>query len=769
VVGAGTYTIGAGGTIALGSGGNITLGSGGNVTLGSGGNITMGSGGTVTLGSGGTVTLGSGGVVALGSGGNIALGSGGNVTLGSGGNVTLGSGGVTTDELTYETANSVVRPPSLPTKTRLGTTNVRIDWTAPAFGVVETYTIYRSSDGAPPIEIGSVSGVNGNPPATTFSDTNPDLGATTVVYTISTTLVPDPGSSTQRQSPPSAPAVLKNDQTIVLGPMPSSVIISGPQPTITAIAETGGAPNVLQVTFTATGSCSIGSQSIDTASGVSSATVTLNNTGGCTITASQPGSNVYNSADPVSGAFTILPQGSTTQSQTINWAPLADVQYGGKFSLSATSSAGLPVTFTAAGPCTSSGTITGVGLCRITAASAANATYSAASVTQSFTIHPAVLKVTADNSTTVYGQPLPSLTYKLSGFVNGDPASAVGGAPLLSTTATPTSNAASYPITVSTGTLAAANYSFLYVSGVLTIQPANQSITFTTPPPASAAYKSTFTVSATGGASGNPILYKSAGACSNVGAVYTMINSVGTCSVVANQGSSLNYAPAPAVIVNVTATGPAIAVSTSNIDFGTVYLGSITTKNIIVTNTGTASATISEPFLSIVQGGNSKEFVAANLCLVPLSPGKSCIITIAFIAGPYYTPQTATLQIIDNAPGSPQPVALKALVINPRASVSPTSISFGTIKRGSAKTVNVILSNPGATPLSVSGISITGTNAGAFSQTNGCGTSLAAGDHCTIAIKFAPSTGGTFSASLRIVDNAINGSTQTVPLSGKAN
>ena len=390
-------------------------------------------------------------------------------------------------------------------------------------------------------------------------------------------------------------------------------------------------------------------------------------------------------------------------------------------------------------------------------------------ITQSFTIYPAVLKVTADSFTVSYGQPLPSLTYKLSGFVNGETASVVSGTPLLSTSATPTSNVGSYQITVATGTLAATNYSFLYVNGTLTIQPASQSITFTTSPPATAAYNSSFRVAATGGASGSAVIFTSSGSCTNLGATYTMTSSVGICSVIANQAGTANYTTAPTVTKNVTATGPVIALSSSAIDFGTVYLGSITTKNITVTNTGTAPATINQPFLSVVQGGNSNEFVAANLCLVPLAPGKSCTITIAFLAGPYYTPQTATLQITDNAPGSPQPVTLKALVINPRAGLSPTSLAFGTVKRGSSSTLNVILSNSGATPLSITGITIAGVNATAFTQSNGCGNSLAAGAKCTIAVKFAPPSAGTFSASLSIVDNAITGSTQTVPLSGKGN
>jgi hypothetical protein len=704
----GTITLGSGGTIALGSGGNVTLGnSGGTITLGSGGTIALGSGGTVTLGSGGTVTLGSGGLVALGSGGTIALGSGGTIALGSGGTialgsggtialgsggtVTLGSGGALSTELTYETANSIVRPPSSPTETPTQTGSVRIDWTAPVFGVVQTYTIYRSSDGGTPIVIGSVSG---NPPATEFIDTNPDTTSATVVYTITTTLAPVTIDPTSRQSPPSPPAVLKNDQTITLGPLPSPVLISGPQPTVTATAMSTGSPNLLQVSFSTTGPCSIANQSIT--NGVSSATVALNNTGSCTVIASQPGATSYNAATSVSGTFVILPQ-SAAQTITFTVPPPTTAAYNSHFTVAATGGAsGNPVTFTSSGACTVS-----------------VATYTMTSSTGTCS----VIANQAGNSNYVAATPV-----------------------------TRTVNA----------TLAA------------------QTITFITNPPASAAYNSSFTVAATS-SSGLPVTFTnsgSSGACSNSGATYTMTNSTGTCSVIANQAGNSNYAAATQVTKTVNATGPLVTVSPSNINFGTVYQGSITTKNITVTNIGTSPVTINQPLLSIVKGGNSKEFVAVNLCLTPLAVGKSCTITIAFVAGPFYTAQTATLQIMDNAPGSPQPVTLSALVIDPLVSFSPTSLSFGTVRHAASSTLNVTLSNPGGTPLifTGAGIRITGANATNFAQSNNCGSSLAAGTKCTIAVKFSPPTTGTFSANLTVVDNAqAGGGTQTVPLSGKGN
>jgi hypothetical protein len=81
-------------------------------------------------------------------------------------------------------------------------------------------------------------------------------------------------------------------------------------------------------------------------------------------------------------------------------------------------------------------------------------------------------------------------------------------------------------------------------SGTLSqvINPAAQTVTFTTNAPASAVYGGSFTVAATGGASGNPVTFASAGGCSNVGATYTMTSGTTACSVTANQAGNNNYA-----------------------------------------------------------------------------------------------------------------------------------------------------------------------------------------------------------------------------------
>ena len=86
------------------------------------------------------------------------------------------------------------------------------------------------------------------------------------------------------------------------------------------------------------------------------------------------------------------------------------------------------------------------------------------------TVNRAILTVTADNKIMGYGQAVPALTYTINGFVNGENSSVVGGAPNLSTTAGPGSPTGTYPITVTQGTLSAANYTFAPQNGTLTVQ-----------------------------------------------------------------------------------------------------------------------------------------------------------------------------------------------------------------------------------------------------------------------------------------------------------
>jgi len=87
-----------------------------------------------------------------------------------------------------------------------------------------------------------------------------------------------------------------------------------------------------------------------------------------------------------------------------------------------------------------------------------------------FTIAPAVLTVTANNVSIYPTQTIPTLTYNITGEVNGDTAAtAYSGTPAITTTATSASPVGTYPITISQGTLTSKNYTFVFVPGTLTI------------------------------------------------------------------------------------------------------------------------------------------------------------------------------------------------------------------------------------------------------------------------------------------------------------
>src|SRR5262249_44157824 len=111
----------------------------------------------------------------------------------------------------------------------------------------------------------------------------------------------------------------------------------------------------------------------------------------------------FNSAADVPQTFTIA-----KASQTISFGALANHTFGDPdFTVGATASSGLTVTFSALGNCTVAGStvhLTGAGSCTITASQAGNANFSAAiDVPQSFTI--------AKGAQTITFGPLPNRSF----------------------------------------------------------------------------------------------------------------------------------------------------------------------------------------------------------------------------------------------------------------------------------------------------------------------------------------------------------------------
>jgi len=108
---------------------------------------------------------------------------------------------------------------------------------------------------------------------------------------------------------------------------------------------------------------------------------------------------------------------------------------------------------------------------------------------------------------------------------------------------------------------------------------------------------------------------------------------------------------------------------------------------------------------------------------------------------------------------------LRTLTVLPAASVSPTRLSFGSVALGSTSTLVATLSNRSDAPFTVTGISLSGTGASAFSQANDCPAALLGNSTCTISVTFAPTAAVSRSARLSIGTTATS-SPLAVSLSG---
>jgi hypothetical protein len=206
---------------------------------------------------------------------------------------------------------------------------------------------------------------------------------------------------------------------------------------------------------------------------------------------------------------------------------------------------------------------------------------------------------------------------------------------------------------------------------------------------------------------------------------------------------------------------PKVKLSASSVTFSSpVAVGQTTTaKTVTLTNLGTPSLSITSVSVS---GANPSDFSETNTCGSSLAAGANCSISVIFHPKAIGT-RTASVLIADNGAGGPQTVALKGTGTYVKLSANGYAFPATTVGQRSTKTET--LTNVGSSPLTISSISFGGANPSDFSETNNCGSSVAAGATCTLTLTFHPTATGTRSAVVSIIDNG-GGSPQTISLSG---
>jgi hypothetical protein len=188
-------------------------------------------------------------------------------------------------------------------------------------------------------------------------------------------------------------------------------------------------------------------------------------------------------------------------------------------------------------------------------------------------------------------------------------------------------------------------------------------------------------------------------------------------------------------------------------------------QTITLSNSGTAPLNISA--ISIT-GANPTDFTETNNCGGTLAVNATCTISVTF------SPQSAAIfsggvSVTDNAAGLVQTAALTGVgtaAPAPAVALIPTSLNLPSTAVNSisaAQTITVL--NSGTSPLSISGISVTGANPSDFAETSNCSNTLAVNATCTISVTFSPQSVASFAANISIADNAA-GSVQTAMLTG---
>ena len=201
-----------------------------------------------------------------------------------------------------------------------------------------------------------------------------------------------------------------------------------------------------------------------------------------------------------------------------------------------------------------------------------------------------------------------------------------------------------------------------------------------------------------------------------------------------------------------------LVLGTASLEFGTVTEGTSKTLTATVSNAGTASVKISSVAIS------SQYFSLSGPSLpITIAAGQNSTISLVFTpnaAGAF----SATVSVTSNASNVSTTLSLSGTgVANGQLAVNPTSQSFGSVAMGSQFNQTVTLTNNGASTVSISQVSATGSGF----KLSGVTTPIAlnTSQSTTFTVAFAPQSIAAASGSVMIMSNASNPAL-TIPLSG---
>ena len=200
-----------------------------------------------------------------------------------------------------------------------------------------------------------------------------------------------------------------------------------------------------------------------------------------------------------------------------------------------------------------------------------------------------------------------------------------------------------------------------------------------------------------------------------------------------------------------------LTASPSSFNFGNILVGSSGTQTLTLSNSGTASVTISAASAS----GTGFSITGLTVPLT-LAAGQNTTFTAQF--APSATGSAnGSASVTSNASGSLLTIALSGTGVQPQLSVTPTSVSFGSLPVGSTNSQNIMLNNAGTASLTISQATVSGPGFG-LSGLN-VPLTIVAGANATFTATYAPSSESSATGSISLTSNA-PGSPLNIPLAG---
>jgi hypothetical protein len=197
-----------------------------------------------------------------------------------------------------------------------------------------------------------------------------------------------------------------------------------------------------------------------------------------------------------------------------------------------------------------------------------------------------------------------------------------------------------------------------------------------------------------------------------------------------------------------TPSAGALSPNFPSVSFGNVLVGSAMTQNLSVTNTGTATVSISQTTSS-----GSGFTVVGGSAPTSIPVGQVSTIQVQF------APQTAgaasgNVSIVSNASNSPLMIPLSGTGTQAGLTISPTSVNFGNVTVGQNGTQSIMFTNNESTSVVVSSAVVSGSG---FSMSSlALPVTISASQNITFQATFTPTGTGSITGSISVVSTATN-------------